>query len=435
MCQTALSSLPLASWRAIGREQLQILVDSARNDVEIELLGAPRLLEHEQRQALGRGVGQPLVDGEAVALRLRDLLAVLVEKELVDVVLGRDAAEDLADLVVDRRVRLVVLAEHLEIDAERGPAHAEIGLPLQLHASAGDGHGDVGAVLVREGDRARLGVDLLHRHVEHAAAGRRDRKERAIRLLPLGAQGRQHDGHDFVVALDGAEQDLVEAAGLVVLRGARKLVLEAEGVEEAAQHGVVVVAEARIVAAERIGHGRQRHLQIGLEGRAVRHVLRDLAHAVHVVREAKEAGLDLAFRQHLEGVAHHGGARNLAEGADVRQARRAVAGLEQHRLVAAALGLFETGDKAARLLERPRLGIAGSSGNGGIEGECHRRRVSGFRISVLSGQINARCKLGGAMGAVNCTSGRQARVLGSQQIATARDIWRPWRRRSPRPRG
>ena len=165
----------------IGGEEGVILVDRLRDDVEIELLGLPRLLEHVEREALGRRIGQPLVDGEAVALRLRDLLAVLVEEQLVDEMLRRAAAEDLADAVVDRRVGLVVLAEHLEIDAERRPAHAEIRLPLQLHVAAGDRQRASRCRLVVEGDRAGLGVDLLHRHVEHAAALRRDRQERASR--------------------------------------------------------------------------------------------------------------------------------------------------------------------------------------------------------------------------------------------------------------
>ncbi len=123
---------------------------------------------------------------------------------------------------------------------------------------------------------------------------RRDRQERAVGRLTLGAKRGQHDVHDVVVALDGAQQHFVEAASLVVLGGAREFVLETEGIEEAAQHGVVVIAEARVVAAERIGHRRQRHLEIRLERLPVRNVFRDFAHAVHVVGEAEKARLALA---------------------------------------------------------------------------------------------------------------------------------------------
>ncbi len=41
----------------------------------------------------------------------------------------------------------------------------------------------------------------------------------------------------------------------------------------------------------------------------------------------------------LERLADHGGARHLAEGADMRQARRAVTGLEDHRRRQAGKGL------------------------------------------------------------------------------------------------
>ena len=122
----------------IGGEEREIVVDRARDDVEIEPLRRPRLLEHEQRQAFRRGIGQPLVDGEAVALRLRDLLAVLVEEELVVEAVRRIGAEHPADLA--RQLHRVdqVLARHLVVDAERRPAERPVGLPLALDAAAGD---------------------------------------------------------------------------------------------------------------------------------------------------------------------------------------------------------------------------------------------------------------------------------------------------------
>jgi hypothetical protein len=98
---------------------LQVLIDGARDHVEIELLGAPRPLEHEEGEAFRRRIREPFVDGEPVALRLRDLLAVLVQEQLVHVVLGCSSAQHLADFAVDRRVGLVILSEHLEVDAER----------------------------------------------------------------------------------------------------------------------------------------------------------------------------------------------------------------------------------------------------------------------------------------------------------------------------
>src|SRR6266481_9992948 len=55
-----------------------------------------------------------------------------------------------------------------------------------------------------------------------------------------------------------------------------------------------------------------------------------LSQPIHVVGERDQAGLDFVVGEHAKGMAHHGGARDLAEGTDVRQARRTIAGLEHH---------------------------------------------------------------------------------------------------------
>ena len=74
-------------------EELLVVVDVARDHVEIQPLRRLRLAVHEQRQRFRRGVAQPFVDGEPVALRLRNLLALLVEEELVVEAFRRRAAE------------------------------------------------------------------------------------------------------------------------------------------------------------------------------------------------------------------------------------------------------------------------------------------------------------------------------------------------------
>ena len=122
----------------VAVEELLIFVDVARDDVEVEPLGRLRLAVHEQRQALGAGVAQPFVDGQAVALGLGDLLALLVEEQLVVEALRRRAAERAADFAGELHRIDQVLAGHLVVDAERDPAHRPVRLPLQLAAPAGD---------------------------------------------------------------------------------------------------------------------------------------------------------------------------------------------------------------------------------------------------------------------------------------------------------
>ena len=81
--------------------------------------------------------------------------------------------------------------------------------------------------------------------------------------------------------------------------------------------------------------------------------------------------------QHAKGVADHGGARHLAEGADVGQAGRTVAGLEDDASLRVAAFLHPL-DHLARLLERPGLGAAGGGEErgigegGGIGGSGHQ---------------------------------------------------------------
>ena len=82
----------------IGFEILLIVVDVARDHVEIETLGRLRLAIHEQRQRFRRRVAQPFVDGKPVALRLRDLLALLVKEELEIEAFGRVGTKRAADL-------------------------------------------------------------------------------------------------------------------------------------------------------------------------------------------------------------------------------------------------------------------------------------------------------------------------------------------------
>src|SRR5581483_9311105 len=92
IAEPLLEVLPL-----IGLQILQVFVHMTRDHVEVESLRRLWLAVHEQRQTFWAGVAQPLLDGEAIALRLGNLLALLVEEELVVEAFRRLTAEHPAD--------------------------------------------------------------------------------------------------------------------------------------------------------------------------------------------------------------------------------------------------------------------------------------------------------------------------------------------------
>ncbi len=93
-----------------------------------------------------------------------------------------------------------------------------------------------------------------------------------------------------------------------------------------------MLAKRRIFA-EGVAHHGQGLVQVLAQNLSIGDALGHLAQAVHIVGEADQPRRPDAAGHGLEGLAHHGRARDLAEGADVRQARRTVAGLEDHRPV------------------------------------------------------------------------------------------------------
>ncbi len=119
--------------------------------------------------------------------------------------------------------------------------------------------------------------------------------------------------------LEHFEQRRVEAPGCVALGRREKFVVEAESVEKGLEPGIVVMTEARMIA-EGIGHLGERLAEMLGHHLLVGDVVRDLTQAVHVVGEADEPRRHLVLGEHAEGVAHHGGAGDFAEGADMRQA-------------------------------------------------------------------------------------------------------------------
>ena len=184
-----------------------------------------------------------------------------------------------------------------------------------------------GPVLVAEDDGPGLDIALQGGDLQDPAGLRADGQEGRIGGPPLLAQGGQHDPLDGVEALEHPQQHGVQPAGPVGLGGGHEVVVEAEAVEEGAQAGVVVGAEA-LVEAEGIADAGHRLVAVELQLVAVRHVVGDLPEAVHVVGEDDQPGGDGLAGQGAEGGAHHGRPGGLAEGAHVRQARGAVAALE-----------------------------------------------------------------------------------------------------------
>ena len=157
-------------------------------------------------------------------------------------------------------------------------------------------------------------------------------------------------------------------------------------IQERAQARIVGVTKRRMLVRERVRHRGERPPQILRQQILVRHVVRHLAEAVHVVGEGEQARLDLVLGQHAKGVAHHRGARDLAERADMRQAGRPVAGLEQHLVLRAFL---QPRDNGLRLLERPGVGLFGertkiARAHVGIDNG--HQGASGPRKIAISGQ-------------------------------------------------
>ena len=116
---------------------------------------------------------------------------------------------------------------------------------------------------------------------------------------------------------------------------------------------VVVGAEA-VMRAERVGDGGQRLAEMLGHLLRVGHVVRHFAQPVHVVGEAQEPRRHLVTGEEAEGRAHHARARHLAERADMGQAGRAVAGLEQDAVRAFPL---QAQGQLPGLLEGPGGGL------------------------------------------------------------------------------
>ena len=184
-----IAKLALHILTGIAAQKLQIFIHRARNDIEIKTLRLARLLIHEQRKRFRAGIGQPIFDRQAIALRLGNLLTLFIEEEFVIETFRRNAAQRANN--VGRELHRVdeILARHFVIDLERIPAHGPVRLPLQLHMSAGDGRLiDLARIRIAPGDRARLHIARFQRHLHDDTRFRMHGQERRIGRGTLFAQ-------------------------------------------------------------------------------------------------------------------------------------------------------------------------------------------------------------------------------------------------------
>ena len=229
--------------------------------------------------------------------------------------------------------------------------------------AAGDRHLDLGAVFVFVNHRSGVHIAGHDGYLQHPARGWADGQKGAVGGAAFVPQRRQDDvGHGLVV-LQHLQQRLVEAARVIALGGRDKFVVKAELIEKLPQPGIVVVAEA-LVRAEGIGNLGQGLAHVLGQHLLLRHVVGHAAQTVHVVGEGIQEARPVA--EFGKSAAHHGGAGDLAEGADVRQSRRAVAGFEQHRFIARPP--LQTIDYLLGFEKGP-----GFAGQGGFGVGCHNQ--------------------------------------------------------------
>ena len=91
-------------------------------------------------------------------------------------------------------------------------------------------------------------------------------------------------------------------------------------------------------------------------------------------------------RQQLEGAAHHGGARHFAEGADMRQARRTIAGFEQHFVLCPCVS--HAREDLAGFLKRPGLAFKSGGTKGGIDGHFGHSPNQGACFTDAARKVN-----------------------------------------------
>src|SRR5262249_61811372 len=143
-------------------------------------------------ETLGTCISEPLLDGETIAARLRNLLALFVEKELVVEPFRLLRTENAADMAGQAHRIDQVLPCHLVVDAKRGPAHGPVCLPLQLAMTTGDRNLREPAclgLLVEDGAGGEVAVD--DRHLKNLSGHWGDRQAGTGVRAPVRPDGRR----------------------------------------------------------------------------------------------------------------------------------------------------------------------------------------------------------------------------------------------------
>ena len=111
-------------------EKIDVLVNRFRNNIKMQTFRRLGLLVHIECQAFGWRVLQPVIDRDAIAFGLGNLLPKFIVKQLVGQVGRGNAAEDIANAARQPDGINQVFARHFIVNAQRVPAHGPIALPL-----------------------------------------------------------------------------------------------------------------------------------------------------------------------------------------------------------------------------------------------------------------------------------------------------------------
>ena len=264
-------------------------------------------------------------------------MAFLVEKHLERKSQRRPRAHHAQNLSRQPRRVGQILAVQFVIDLEHVPSQRPIDLPLHFRFAAEDrllaakpaSARAARALFASEFDRAALGVIGRHRALDDLPALGTNRHERRPSGAIFLAQ-RRRDYRDYLrVLLEDQFEAFVKAPRGIHLGRAHQFVLDFDRRQESAEQADHMIGKTR-AAAEGVGDLRDRDAQVLLSGLAIGHVLRHFAQPVEIVDENDQARRPRRLDQ-MKRLAHERRPQNFRHRAEMRQARRPEAALEDHR--------------------------------------------------------------------------------------------------------